>query len=123
MLVKNHLIVFPWSPAFKSLSVCPNVKRGNFRIGQLLFETKFRKSFIIIAKSYSLPIFDTEAIVSNLNRKIAEADKNYLDGLTCPHDYLVQIHDAVLSSYEDLTLSNCRLHCDICPNVCPSKPK
>ena len=118
MFIKNTLVVFPWSPAFKSLSTCPNVKQGNFRIGQLLFNTKFQKSWIIIAKSYTTPLFDTVGVVSDMNRKIAEADKNYLEGLTCPHDYIVVLADIVTQAHEDLALSSCNLRCEVCPEYC-----
>ena len=123
MFIKNTLVVFPWSPKFKTLSNCPNVKQGNFRIGQLLFRTMFQKSWLIVAKSYSIPLFDTEGIVSNMNRKIAEADTAYLEGMTCPRDYITQIVEITLKSYEDLSLSSCRLHCDTCHNVCKAVSK
>ena len=123
MFYKNTLVVFPWSPKFKTLSACPNVKQGNFRIGQLLFRTVFQKSWLIVAKSYSIPLFDTEGIISNLNRKIAEADTNYLNGMTCPRDYISVLADIVTQAHEDLALSSCRLHCDICHNVCKAVSK
>jgi hypothetical protein len=121
MFIKNYLVVFPWNFGFKQLIACPHVKRGNFRIGQRLFETKFRKSFIIIAKEEKAVMFDVNDVIKNMSRKIAEADTAYLEGMTCPRDYINQLADIVSSAHEDVALSSCAAKCDVCKDVCDAQ--
>ena len=121
MYYKNTLVVFPWSPKFKSLSTCPNVKRGTFRIGQLIFETKFQKSWLIIAKQNFPTLFKVEDVISDMNRKIHAADSMYLEGMVCPRDYINKLAEIITDADTNMTMSSCDQHCEICSTVCPAK--
>ena len=123
MLTKQFLIAFPWSPKFKQLAACPNVKLGNFRIGMLLLETKFRSRWLLIAKICQEPLFDSADVISAMNRAIGQADSDYLEGLTCPRDFINSLAYIITKADSDLALSSCDAYCDMCSKVCLAKEK
>ena len=121
MFIKNTLVIFPWTKEFNKLSTCPNVKRGNFRIGQLIFRTTFQKSWLIIAKQDFPALFKADDVVSDMSRKIASADSAYLDGMTCPRDYINQLAEIIVEANNNISMSSCDQHCELCPAVCTAK--
>jgi hypothetical protein len=122
MFVKKTLIVFPWTFGYDKLSICPNVKRGSFRIGQLIFETKFQISGLIIAKQSHCDMYTISGIAKEFVTHTERLIENYKDGLICEHDFIRSVMDDAIQARGYMANSTCNLrltHCD--KTGCPAQ--
>ena len=122
MFFKETLIVFPWTTGYKQLSTCENVRKGTFRIGQLMFNTKFQIPGLIVAKQFQADIFTMDGICVELSTKLDGFTANYRDGLMCGHDFARSVTDVAIQARGFMAHSSCNMrltHCD--KTGCPAK--
>ena len=122
MFYKETLIVFPWTTGYKQLSICENVRKGTFRIGQLMFHTKFQIPGLIVAKQFQADIFTIDGICLELKNKIAERTAHYTDGLVCGYEYVREVADLAIQALGYMQNSSCTMRIKHCDDVkCPAK--
>lgn len=122
MFYKELLVVFPWTTGYKQLSTCENVRKGSFRIGQLMFNTKFQIPGLIVAKQFQADMFTMDGICIELSTKLEDLIAHYRDGLICEHDYAHSVMEVAIQARGFMTHSSCTMrlkHCD--ETDCPAK--
>ena len=122
MFFKETLIMFPWTTGYKQLSTCDNVRKGTFRIGQLMFHTKLRVPGLIIAKQFQTDIFTIDGICLELSGKLNDLIFSYKDGLICGHDFARSVMEVSIQARGFMSHSSCTMrltHCD--KTGCPAK--